>query len=52
MAVSKLAEMDPELLRSTLESAETAKAAKRLMVALAYMDGVDVSTIEARYGIA
>ncbi|USZ69960.1 helix-turn-helix domain-containing protein (plasmid) [Halorussus salilacus] len=38
-------------LRAELDAVESAKAAKRLMVALAYKDGVPVSTLSERYGI-
>lgn len=38
-------------LRKALERAEDAKAAKRLMIAIAYRDGVDVATLSDRYGL-
>lgn len=38
-------------LQSALDDADTGKAVKRLMVALAYKDGVDVATLSGRYGI-
>ena len=38
-------------LRAALETAEDPKAVKRLMVALAYLDGIPVETLVARYGI-
>lgn len=38
-------------LRGALDRATGAKAAKRLMVAIAYKDGVDVETLSERYGI-
>ncbi len=38
-------------LQSALGDADTGKAAKRMMIALAYKDGVDVATISSRYGI-
>lgn len=38
-------------LRTALGTAETPKAVKRLMVALAYLDGVAVGTLVDRYGI-
>jgi transposase len=38
-------------LRAALETAEDPKAVKRLMVALAYLDGVPVSTLVDRYAI-
>lgn len=47
----KLESVDGDELRAALEDAEDAKAAKRLMVALAYADGVDAGTIARRYGI-
>lgn len=50
--MTKLDSVDPDELRSALETAESAKAAKRLVVALAYLDGVDVGTIQERYGFA
>lgn len=47
----KLEGVEAADLKSALEDAESAKAAKRLMIALAYKDGVDVTEIERRYGI-
>lgn len=38
-------------LRVALETAEDPKAVKRLMVALAYLDGVPVGTLVERYGV-
>lgn len=38
-------------LRAALETADDPKAVKRLMVALAYLDGVRVETLVDRYGI-
>jgi hypothetical protein len=38
-------------LHAELESVESAKGAKRLMMAIAYKDRVDVETIAARYAI-
>ncbi|WP_255152126.1 helix-turn-helix domain-containing protein [Halorarius halobius] len=49
--MSKLADLSPDRLREALADAEDAKAAKRLMVALAYKDGVGVDVISERYGI-
>lgn len=49
--MGKLENVSSETLRSALADAETAKAAKRLVVALAYKDGVDVTVIAARYGV-
>ncbi|WP_276259075.1 helix-turn-helix domain-containing protein [Haloglomus litoreum] len=47
----KLEGIDGARLRAALSEVETAKGAKRLMVALAYKDGVDVDVLTARYGI-
>ena len=49
--MDKLADVDDAALREALDYAEHAKAAKRLMVALSYLDGVSVSTMEERYDI-
>lgn len=49
--MEKLEDLDDDDLRDALAKAEGAKAAKRLMVALAYKDGVSVSAMEERYGI-
>ena len=38
-------------LREALSTAETPKAVKRLMVTLAYLDGVPVGTLVERYGV-
>lgn len=38
-------------LQKQLEAAETAKATKRTMIAIAYKDGVAVSTLSDRYGV-
>jgi transposase len=38
-------------LREALAAAETPKAVKRLVIALAYLDGVPVGTLVERYGI-
>ncbi|WP_137286280.1 helix-turn-helix domain-containing protein [Halorussus salinisoli] len=38
-------------LQDQLDAAESAKAAKRLMVAIAYKDGVSVSALSERYGV-
>lgn len=38
-------------LRDQLDAAESTKATKRLMVAIAYKDGVAVSTLSGRYGL-
>lgn len=50
--MSKLDGPPSDHLRTALDEAEDAKAAKRLMVALAYKDGVDVDTISERYDIS
>lgn len=49
--MDKLEGVDVAELQSALAQVESAKAAKRLLVALAYKDGVDVTEIERRYGI-
>jgi transposase len=49
--MGKLSEVDPDVLRTELGSVSEAKPAKRLMVALAYLDGESVATLSARYGI-
>jgi transposase len=49
--MGKLEDVDPDDLRAALSDAETAKAAKRLMVALSYVDGVAADEIASRYGI-
>jgi transposase len=38
-------------LQEQLDAAESPKATKRLMVAIAYKDGVSVSTLAERYGV-
>jgi transposase len=38
-------------LQDQLDAAESAKATKRLMVAIAYKDGVSVSVLSERYGV-
>lgn len=40
-----------DVLYEALADASTGKAAKRLMIALAYKDGVSVETLSERYGI-
>lgn len=47
----KLATVAVANLHETLEGVSTGKAAKRLMVALAYKDGVSVETLSERYDI-
>lgn len=47
----KLATVSAQELREALSDASAGKAAKRLMIALAYKDGVSVETLSERYGI-
>jgi transposase len=49
--MGKLEGVDPARLRETLADAPDAKATKRLMVALDYLDGVPVDELSDRYGI-
>ena len=49
--MDKLADVDIEALQAALADASGTKAVKRLMVALAYADGVSVETVSARYDI-
>jgi transposase len=49
--MDKLADVDADALREWLDRVEGAKAAKRLMVALAYKDGVAVEAMSRRYGV-
>ena len=49
--MDKLDDVSSDTLREKLDAVEDVKAAKRLMVALAYKDGVAVSTLADRYGI-
>lgn len=49
--MGKLDGVSADTLRDRLADVESAKAAKRLMVALAYMDGTPVSELSDRYGI-
>ena len=49
--MNKLEAVDPDALRGVLADVSNAKATKRLMVALAYADGVRVETLSERYGI-
>jgi transposase len=49
--MTKLDDVDADELRRTLSTVESAKAAKRIVVALDYLDGVSVSTLARRYGI-
>ena len=49
--MGKLDSVSTEALRDRLDGVESAKAAKRLMIALAYTDGVPATTLSDRYGI-
>jgi transposase len=49
--MNKLEDVDAGALRDALGKALSAKAAKRLMIALAYADGVRVETLSERYDI-
>jgi transposase len=49
--MSKLEHVDADALRDVLATVESAKATKRLVVALSYKDGVAVSRMADRYGI-
>jgi transposase len=49
--MNKLEDVDGDALRDALGETLSAKAAKRLMIALAYADGVRVETLSERYGI-
>lgn len=49
--MGKLEDLSSAALREALASADGAKAAQRLMVALSYRDGVSVATMSERYGI-
>lgn len=49
--MSKLADVDATQLRAALAGVSDAKSAKRLMVALDYLDGVSVDELSDRYGI-
>lgn len=49
--MNKLGDVDAGALRDALGKATSAKAAKRLMIALAYTDGVRVETLSVRYDI-
>jgi transposase len=49
--MNKLEDVDAGALRDALGKASSAKAAKRLMIALAYADGVRVETLSERYNI-
>jgi len=47
----KLTDVPSSELKARLEAADDAKAAKRLVVALAYKDDIAVETLSERYGI-
>jgi len=49
--MNKLDSVDSDALRETLAETTDPKAVKRLMIALAYDDGVSVDTLSERYGI-
>lgn len=49
--MNKLDSVDSDVLRETLAETTDPKAVKRLMVALAYDDGVSVDTLSERHGI-
>jgi transposase len=49
--MNKLEDVDKNTLHDALGEAPSAKAAKRLMIALAYADGVRVETLSERYDI-
>jgi transposase len=49
--MGKLDDVDPARLREALADSPDAKAAKRLMVALDYLDGIRVDELSDRYGI-
>lgn len=50
--MNKLEAVDPDALREGLANATDPKAVKRLMIALAYRDGVPVETLSERYGLS
>ena len=50
--MNKLDPVDSDALRETLAETTDPKAVKRLMIALAYDDGVSVDTLSERHGIA
>lgn len=49
--MGKLSSVAVNDLHEPLETVSTAKAAKRLMIALGYKDGVRVDTLSKRYAI-
>ena len=50
--MNKLENIDPDALREIFAETTDPKAVKRLMIALAYRDGVSVETLSERYGIS
>lgn len=48
----KLGDLSTEALQEALGAAEDPKATKRLMIALAYKDGVSVEELTDRYGLS
>ncbi len=51
-SMDKLADITVDRLLEALDEVDSAKAAKRLMIALAYKDGVSVDTLSDRYGLS
>lgn len=49
--MNKLEDVDADALRDALSRALDAKAVKRMMIALAYADGVHVETLSSRYDV-
>lgn len=49
--MGKLAPVSWDALQTALADVSTGKAAKRLIIALAYKDGVSVDTLSERYAI-
>lgn len=50
--MDKLGDLSTEALQEALDAVEDPKATKRLMIALAYKDGVSVETLTDRYGLS
>lgn len=50
--MNKFEDVDADALRGALADTTDPKTAKRLMIALAYDEGVPVETLSERYGIA
>lgn len=50
--MDKLADISVDRLLEALDEADSAKATKRIMIALAYKDGVSVDTLSERYGLS